>query len=442
MWPKELQGGYIKVRYKPTNRVEMHQWIEKDDHYQEKYMGDVLFSTNLSFIPVDVRFGPTGALYVCDWYNPVKGHAQYALRDPRRDRTSGRIWRIVPKGAALQQAPAIADAPIPDLLDNLKRAEYRYRYWSKREIRTRDVAAVASALDQWVAKLDKQDPRFRHHQIEAIWTYRTIGVERPALLAELITCEEHHARAAATQQLRYWHAAFADDGLALLSKQAHDANARVRMEAVTAASYIGTRAAIDAIMPVMHSPMDTHLRYATICAFGSEYLRRHWEQEPALASMINSFIKPPKTTTKTDSFKEVKHADDVAFDKHINLAVFEISSVPERMLFTPTQFTVKSGQPVKLIFSNPDAMQHNLVIVKPGAMEEIGMAGNEMAKDPNGIKANFVPKSDKILCATKLVDPHEGEVLRFLAPMEPGVYPFVCTFPGHWIIMNGKMTVE
>ena len=66
---------------------------------------------------------------------------------------------------------------------------------------------------------------------------------------------------------------------------------------------------------------------------------------------------------------------------------------------------MKPGQPVKLVFSNPDAMQHNLVIVKPGALEEVGIAGNEMAKDPDGIKRDFVPASDKVLHATKLVDP-------------------------------------
>ena len=442
MWPKELQGGFIKVRYKPTNRVEMHQWIEKEDHYEEKYLGDVIFSQNLSFIPVDVRFGPTGAMYVCDWYNPVKGHAQYSLRDPRRDRTSGRIWRIIPKGATLQQAPIIAGAPIPALLEILKRAEYSYRYWTRRELRARDVNTVASALDRWVMDLDKNDPRFRHHQIEAVWLYRTIGVQRPELLTELLGCENHHARVAATQQLRYWHAAFADDGISLLSARAKDQNARVRMEAVTAASYIATRAAIDAVMPIMHEPMDTHLRYATVCAFGSENLRRIWEKDPMLSSMITSFMQTTKKAVQSQGYKEAKNATDSSFDGQKELATVEISSVPERMLFSPTQFTVKPGQPVKLIFSNPDAMQHNLVIVKPGAMEEVGMLGNEMAKDPNGIKANFVPKSDKILFATTLVNPHDGQVLRFIAPQQPGDYPFVCTFPGHWIIMNGKMTVK
>ena len=63
---------------------------------EKKHKTLLIQSKNLSFIPVDVRFGPRGALYIVDWYNPVKGHAQYSLRDERRDRHSGRIWRITP----------------------------------------------------------------------------------------------------------------------------------------------------------------------------------------------------------------------------------------------------------------------------------------------------------------------------------------------------------
>ncbi|MGB8166721.1 MAG: PVC-type heme-binding CxxCH protein [Chthoniobacteraceae bacterium] len=442
MWPKAMQGGFIKVRYKPTNKVEIHEWLEKDDHFEEKFVSDLIFSENLSFIPTDVRFGPRGDLYVCDWYNPVKGHAQYSLRDPRRDRKSGRIWRIVPKGATLQKPPPIAGAPLPALLENLKRPEYRHRNATRYELRERDPAEVASALDSWVAGLDRNDPRFRHHQIEAVWAYRNVGAIRPALLAELLACDEQHARAAATHQLRHWHAALPGDGIPLLAASAKDANGIVRMEAVIAASYIGTRAALDAVMPVMHSPMGEHLRYATLCALESEALQRHWKDDPALAGMITGLIKGAAKTNKMTIVREPKTPEEIAFEKQPGMATVEISSVPERMMFTPTEFTVKPGQPVKLVFLNPDAMQHNLAIIAPGSLEEIGMAGNEMAKDPDGIKKDFLPKSDKILHATKLINANSGTVLRFRAPEQPGVYPFVCTFPGHWIIMNGKMTVQ
>ncbi|MFV1996252.1 MAG: PVC-type heme-binding CxxCH protein, partial [Verrucomicrobiales bacterium] len=127
-WPDDLQGGFVKVRYKPSNRVEIHKWVEREDHFEEEYQSDLIYSSNLSFIPVDLRYGPRGAMYVCDWYNPIKGHMQYSLRDDRRDRKSGRIFRIVPKGAKLQDPPEIAGAPIAALLRNLERPEYRYRY--------------------------------------------------------------------------------------------------------------------------------------------------------------------------------------------------------------------------------------------------------------------------------------------------------------------------
>ena len=141
-FPDDMQGGFVKVRYKPTNRVEYHQWIDKGDHMEEKYVSDIIFSKNLSFIPVDIKFGPRGALYICDWYNPIKGHAQYSLRDDRRDKHSGRIWRITTKNHKLNEPAKIDGETISNLLDNLKRQEYRIRYWTKRELRERDPEKV------------------------------------------------------------------------------------------------------------------------------------------------------------------------------------------------------------------------------------------------------------------------------------------------------------
>ena len=193
-----------------------------------------------SFIPVDLRYGPRGAMYVCDWYNPVKGHAQYSLRDERRDRHSGRIWRITTKGKPLQDPPQIAGASTDELLKILERPEYRYRYWAKRELRERDPRSVEQALEEWTQSFDPNDPRLRHHQIEAIWMYRNIDRVNTDLLREVLNCDNYHARAAATQQLRYWHPHLTD-AVDLLRKSCNDPNGLVRMEAAIAASYIGTK---------------------------------------------------------------------------------------------------------------------------------------------------------------------------------------------------------
>ena len=55
------------------------------------------------------------------------------------------------------------------LLDLLKRPEYRVRYTAKIELRERNRDEVRAALDAWLAGLDAGDPRFPHHQTEALW---------------------------------------------------------------------------------------------------------------------------------------------------------------------------------------------------------------------------------------------------------------------------------
>ena len=443
-WPKEMQGGFLKARYKPTNRIEFHTWTEKEDHFAESYQSDIIFSTNLSFIPVDIRFGPRGAMYVCDWYNPIKGHAQYSLRDERRDRKSGRIWRIVPKNTKLAQPPRIMGAPITELLNILKRPEYRYRYWAKRELRERDKGDVKTALDRWVRDLDAADTRYRHHQVEAIWMYRNIGAVNAELLIDVLNCETPLARAAATRQLRYWSDHLSKPNEALRAR-ANDEHGITRLEAIIAASYIGTEDSLEAAIDVLKHPTGNHLKYAIQTSLGSEPLARIWKNNPAFTEKhpdVSTFIKDWGKHSKITAGTQTRNASEANYDSQKHLKTIEISCVPERMLFTVTEFSCKAGQPLKIIFTNPDATQHNIVFVQPGAVEEIGMAGNEMAKDPNGITKHFVPDSDKIFASSKLLNPDTAEVLRFKAPEKPGKYPYVCTFPGHWVIMRGIMTVE
>ncbi|GAB3226171.1 ThuA domain-containing protein [Algoriphagus aestuariicola] len=122
--------------------------------------------------------------------------------------------------------------------------------------------------------------------------------------------------------------------------------------------------------------------------------------------------------------------------------VVKLAVTPHEMKFNKTTFTVKAGSQVTIDFENPDFMQHNLVIGQKGSMEVIGAAADELARDPKGAEQNYVPKIPQVIAATKLVDPEGRESLVFVAPTEPGEYPFICTVPGHWRIMNGIMKVE
>ncbi|MCB1079410.1 MAG: hypothetical protein KDM64_16450, partial [Verrucomicrobiae bacterium] len=209
--------------------------------------------------------------------------------------------------------------------------------------------------------------------------------------------------------------------------------------------YLGTPAAMEAVLAVLDRPMDTHLKYAVQTSLGSATLARHWKgkpdflaSHPSLAAFVKTWNQPNKITKGIDK----PTPEEKKFDQQDNLKVVEIAAVPERLLFDVTRIEVSAGQPVKIVFTNPDATQHNLVIVQPGALEEIGMAGNEMAKDPGGFAKGFVPDSPKILHHTRLLEPATAEALRFHAPETPGVYPYLCTFPGHWIVMKGEMVVK
>ena len=440
-FPAELQGGFIKARYKPTNRIEIHRWVENAFGFNEQYVSDLIFSTNLSFIPVDLHFGPRGDLFIVDWYNPVKGHAQYSLRDSRRDRGSGRIWRVTAKAGETSQMPEIAGVSDDALAALLGHREFRIRYLATRELASRDVSQAAAAIDRWVMGLADEDPERLRKLAEAMAALSTIGVVRPDLLEELAASDDHHARAAAVRQLRCWHASVPHRH-DILARAAVDASGLVRMQAAIAASWIGTPEALEEVIRIFRQPLGGHLAYAAVCALESATLARHWQDDPAspvpalLARGKRSLtIVEPRATGK-----------DLAFDRQLETAEVRISCEPERMLFTTRQFTVAPGQPVKLVFTNPDATDHNLVITQPGAMAEVGMAANEMARDPKNASSDFLPESKRavIIEATPMIGPTRKSlvhVLRFEAPSEPGIYPYVCTFPGHWIVMNGQMVV-
>ena len=215
------------------------------------------------------------------------------------------------------------------------------------------------------------------------------------------------------------------------------------MEAAIAASYIGTREALDAMLEVANHPRGTHLAYAFATALGSANLRRHWENNPAY-SQVPGLLD--RTKAKNEFAETTRDAREAQFDGQKGLLTVRIGCVPERMLYSQTSFTAQAGQAVKLVFTNPDATDHNLVIVQPGSVEEVGMAANEMARDPRNANSDFIPadKRHLILQATPLIGPTRASkvhVLRFTAPAKPGIYPYVCTFPGHWVVMTGSMFV-
>ncbi len=121
--------------------------------------------------------------------------------------------------------------------------------------------------------------------------------------------------------------------------------------------------------------------------------------------------------------------------------VVKIGPIKEQMLFDKPKFTVSAGRRIKLVFENTDTMPHNIVIGRPGSLERMGAAADKMLKDPKAMDRGYVPVIPEVIASMGMVFPGQTEVLDFTAPKVPGDYDFVCTFPGHWRLMKGVMTV-
>ncbi len=110
--------------------------------------------------------------------------------------------------------------------------------------------------------------------------------------------------------------------------------------------------------------------------------------------------------------------------------------------FVQKQFSAKAGEKLTIRFKNPDVVPHNWLLAKPGSLQKLGEKVNLMITDPQGMAKHYVPDSDDVIAYTDMTNPKGEFVIHLTAPKEKGDYPYLCTFPGHWMVMNGVMKVE
>ncbi len=235
-FPEETQGDYLLNNVIGFQGVLRYRVREEGSGFAADPVEPLLRSSDSNFRPVDLEFGPDGALYLVDWFNPLIGHMQHSIRDPNRDVNHGRIWRIHYTGKPLVEPPTIAEASIPELLDLLKVYEDRTRYRARRELRDRGFEEVMAALDTWIGDLDREEPEYWHHMLEALWIRQHFDSYDAELLEGLLTSPEPRARAAATRVLCYWRNKV-DDPITLLQARVNDEHPRVRLEAIRALSF-------------------------------------------------------------------------------------------------------------------------------------------------------------------------------------------------------------
>jgi len=67
---------------------------------------------------------------------------------------------------------------------------------------------------------------------------------------------------------------------------------------------------------------------------------------------------------------------------------------------------------------------------------------NRLIADPEAAVRHYIPQTGDVLYYTDVTPPQSETTIYFHAPKQPGNYPYLCTFPGHWMVMNGVLVVE
>lgn len=258
-FPDDVQGDLIINNTIGFLGTKQHAVSEDGTGYKLTFRQNLLQSKDGNFRPVSMEFAPDGSLYVADWHNVLIGHMQHSARDPLRDHTHGRIYRITYPSRPLVKPPVIAGASIDQLFANLTLPEDRARERSRLELRGRPAAEVLAGLQKWLSALQADDVRREHHQLEGLWVSWGLDRVDVPLLKKLLQAKDHRVRAAAVRVLRYNGHAVAEQR-ELLLRAAADAHGRVRLEAVNAATWLGKDFGLAVLDEARKQPEDAWLK--------------------------------------------------------------------------------------------------------------------------------------------------------------------------------------
>ncbi len=254
--PDDWQGNVITNDFR-GHRVCRFVLRDAASSYESREMTEVIKTNHPAFRPIDVKMGPDGAIYIADWYNPIIQHGEVDFRDPRRDKTHGRIWRVTAKGRPLVEKPKLVDASVPELLEQLKAPEGWTREKAKRVLKERGKDAVLPELVKWVATLPADA---EHARLEATWVRQSFADVDMDTINALLNAKNPHVRAAAVRII--------SDSFMNLNKPGdwtkalHDEHPQVRLEAVRAVAEWKTPDAVELALSVLKMPMDPTLDYA------------------------------------------------------------------------------------------------------------------------------------------------------------------------------------
>jgi len=471
-YPQKYWNNYAMVAEPTGHLVHWAKIVQEGAGFVERDGGNLIAGADEWFAPVEAKTGPDGNVWVADWYNfivqhnptPSRDHGGYdaengpgnAYINPLRDREHGRIWRIVPKDQKKGKSPQLSINHPHELVAALDHSNQFWRMTAQRLLVERDLTDITEELYPLLSRyrLDENgnDPAALH----ALWTLDGLQVlERghPEAFEHIVFALHHPARAVRRAAIQILSKT--EDGVVAMKNakiwEEEDPNVLLEVflsmsqwpdqdeesgqvlyrmgqdESITQDVWLG-RALYIAMVAHKNEVLSAFIRDQGSFEPGME---EEDENRPWIYRFLDHYWD--------ESIEADLEEDVLAFSGDVQRV--ELGVVINEMKYDRTSFEVKAGEPVELVFVNDDFMQHNVLILEPETLEKVGAEADKLAMDPSGTEKEYVPDMPEVLFFTKMVNPEESTVLRFVAPDDPGDYPFVCTFPGHWRLMNGTMKV-
>src|SRR5690625_714031 len=471
-YPQKYWNNYAMVAEPTGHLVHWAKIVQEGAGFVERDGGNLIAGADEWFAPVEAKTGPDGNVWVADWYNfivqhnptPSRDHGGYdaengpgnAYINPLRDREHGRIWRIVPKDQKKGKSPQLSINHPHELVAALDHSNQFWRMTAQRLLVERDLTDITEELYPLLSRyrLDENgnDPAALH----ALWTLDGLQVlERghPEAFEHIVFALHHPARAVRRAAIQILSKT--EDGVVAMKNATiwEEEDPNVLLEVFLSMSQWPDQDE-ESGQVLYRMGQDESITqdvwlgralYIAMVAHKNEVLSAFIRDQ---GSFEHGRVVEDESHPSIDRFLDHNWDESIEADLEEDVLAFsgdvqrvELGVVIKEMKYDRTSFEVKAGEPVELVFVNDDFMQHNVLILEPETLEKVGAEADKLAMDPSGTEKEYVPDMPEVLFFTKMVNPEESTVLRFVAPDDPGDYPFVCTFPGHWRLMNGTMKV-
>src|SRR5690606_7260014 len=208
-----------------------------DGSVTSEHLPDLLTSKDDWFRPVNMEFGPDGALYIADWYNKIISHNELPTTHPDRDKGHGRIWRIRHVSQKPRTITNFYEVKTKDLVGHLKSPSL----WAKRaawhQISDRPQSQTKSLIKDLVA-LAADSAQTEITRIHALWSLESLKHYDPRLVESLLKSPLNHLRREAVRSLASYSIS-ASEAKNKLGSLLEDSNPAVRSEVVRTWSETG-----------------------------------------------------------------------------------------------------------------------------------------------------------------------------------------------------------